>query len=354
MSEPSPVKIGVVGCGVIGKIHISRAAELPHVELTAVCDVREDLAKAVGAEFNVPFVTTDAHELIARTDLDAVVLALPTAYRFELAREVLQSGKHLLLEKPAAMNASQLEALRELQGDRKIGCCSCRLSKSRAVAAARKTILDGRIGNLLKVHCRALAPAGSAPSEPPPHWRLKREVNGGGIFVNWGCYDLDFLFSVIDWNLGELASVTAHTWKMPPDFLAHQAESSDAETHISLFAEYKDGLVVQYERAERATTRKEDTWQIIGDRGTLHLNMLDVNAPVLIDTTDPQQGVLCNTLHHEDEPDYNQHAVPIDDFCRAIQEDRPPQTSIERSMILQALTDAAYKAADSGRPVVFG
>ena len=334
-------------------MHIARASELAHAELTAICDLREDLAQAVGTEFNVPYLTKDARELIARTDLDAIVLALPTAYRFELAQKVLRSGKHLLLEKPAAMDTSQLAVLRELQGDLKIGCCSCRLSKSRAVAAARQAFLDGRIGKLLKVHCRALAPAGAAPSEPPPHWRLKRAVNGGGIFVNWGCYDLDFLFSVIDWNLSELVSVTAHTWKMPPDFLAHQAEGSDAETHISLFAEYKDGLVVQYERAERATTRKEDTWQIIGDKGSLHLNMLDVNAPVLIDSTDPQQGVLSDTLHHEDEPDYDQHAVPIDDFCRAIQEDRPPQTSIERSMILQALTDATYKAADSSRPVVF-
>jgi predicted dehydrogenase len=352
MSVSEPIRFGVVGCGVIGKIHVAHAQPLSHCQVTAVCDVREEIARSVAEEFNVPFATTNASELIQRPDVDAVVLALPTAYRFELAQEVLENGKHLLLEKPAAMNLGQLEILKQKQGDQLVASCSCRLSKAKSVTVARDAIQAGKIGAIRTIHCRCLAPAGEPPKDPPPPWRLKRDVNGGGIFVNWGCYDLDFLFSHIDWELSPLTSVTAKSFVMPPDFGAHQAEGSDAEAHMAVVAQFENGLLLQYERAERATARKEDSWQIIGDKGALHLNMLDPSAPVLIDTTDPEKGVISEVLHHEEEPDYKQHAIPMDDFASAILEGRAPQTSLERLIQLQILVDATYQSADSGKPVI--
>lgn len=349
MSIVNPIRFGVIGCGVIGKKHIEEAVHIPEAEVTAICDLQETLVKEVADEHSVPFFTTEPGQLIARDDVDVVLLALPAAYRFDLGIQTLENGKHLLLEKPAAMNAGQLQAYEQKRGDRQVASCSCRYSQSPTALAARRAIKAGLIGGLRKIHCRALVPGGPPPNMPPPTWRLQRAVNGGGIFVNWGCYDLDFLFSILDWNLGKLNSVCANTWTMPPDFQAHQSEGSDAETHITLLAQYKEGPWLQYERAERATTREENSWQIIGDRGTLHLNMLDLLAPIELDRADSKSGLVSEIYFQPEDTGYNVHAIPMQDFAQALLENRRPQTDLQRCHILQELVDAAYQSADDNR-----
>lgn len=353
MKSDQPIRFGVIGCGVIGKHHIKNAPSIPEAEITAICDLQEPLVKEVAREYSIPFFTTRPEELLEQENVDAVILALPTVHRFDLGLQVLEAKKHLLVEKPAAMDRSQLDAFEEKRGNSLVASCSCRYSKSRAVNVARKAIAEDLIGSIRKIHCRGLVPGGPPPDLPPPTWRLQRAQNGGGIFVNWGSYDLDFLFAILDWKAENLSFVSAKTWTMPPDFQAHQSEGSDAETHITLLAQYKEGPLLQYERAERATTREESTWQIIGDRGTLHLNMLDPNGAVEIDRSDPHKGLLSEILHQEDEPEYNVHAVPMQDFAQAIKNQKRPQTDLYRCQIIQDLVDAAYRSADSGQPIVF-
>src|SRR5690606_30190176 len=102
------VRLGVIGCGVIGREHLKVAVRCPDAELVAVADLRVEAAQAAAAEFNVPQVMPSGEELAASDAVDALVLAMPTGVRAPVARVALDAGKHILLEKPPAMNAAEL------------------------------------------------------------------------------------------------------------------------------------------------------------------------------------------------------------------------------------------------------
>ena len=103
-----PVQIGVIGCGVIGRMHLRVAADSPLLTPVAVADVREAVAQEVAAQHGVARAYASAEALLADPEIEAVVLALPTAGRAELALAAFSAGKHVLVEKPIALNAGEV------------------------------------------------------------------------------------------------------------------------------------------------------------------------------------------------------------------------------------------------------
>ena len=120
------IGIGVIGCGVIGNVHLSQLAEVEGARVAAVADLRDEAAKAAAEKWDVPAVYNNAEALLADSDVDAVVVATLANTHAELAIEAAQAGKHVLVEKPIAMNAGQVRSMIAAQGDRLGACCSCR------------------------------------------------------------------------------------------------------------------------------------------------------------------------------------------------------------------------------------
>ena len=132
-----PVRLGIVGCGVIGTHHLQTATATPETEVIAIADVREDVAQAAAARFGVSRVYTDAEALFADPAVEGVVLALPAFARTDLALRAFAHGKHVLTEKPVARNAGEVQQMVAARGDLIAGCCSARyrfLASSEAVA----------------------------------------------------------------------------------------------------------------------------------------------------------------------------------------------------------------------------
>ena len=103
-----PVRLGIVGCGVIGGHYIAAAAAHDGIDLVAVADLDESLASKAASKFSVPKSYPNGANLIDDPEIDAVVLAVITDARAPLACRALRRGKHVLLEKPPAMNAAQI------------------------------------------------------------------------------------------------------------------------------------------------------------------------------------------------------------------------------------------------------
>ena len=142
------IQLGLIGCGVIGRKHLEAARRLDDARFAAVADLDETLARDAAAAFAVDRFTTRADDLIENPDIDGIVLAVPTGVRAALARRVLKEGKHLLLEKPVAMNAGEVRELLALQGDRIAACCSCRFRFIRTAPLVQEVLRSGRIGQL--------------------------------------------------------------------------------------------------------------------------------------------------------------------------------------------------------------
>ncbi|WP_167859331.1 Gfo/Idh/MocA family protein [Paenibacillus cymbidii] len=353
-SQHRKVRLGIVGCGVIAGLHLKMAANHPWIEVVAVADIREEAARGLAEKFNIGTYYTDAEALIADPAVEGVLFALPPNIRAALALKALQAGKHVLLEKPTAMNESEIRELLAAQGDLVAACCSARLRFFEHARIAEETIAAGTLGELRVVRGHALFAANKAPEKMPPVWRLNRAINAGGILTNWGCYDIDYLLGVTGWSLVP-ETVLAQTWQIPPVIASHvpsPAQGTDAETHAMAFIRCVNGAVIQLDRGEYMPARTAFDWQIIGTLGSLALEAEpDGSKRLTLDRLDPQLGVLSETLWHGVEDHNISHAGPIVDFATAIATGGQPKTSLRQSLQAQRITDAIYASADSGLPM---
>ena len=346
-----PVKVGVIGCGVIGSRHLGIASEASHIELVAAADLIEENRTNALQRFNPPKMYSNDLDLLNDDEVEAVVLAFPTQYRTEVALRAFERGKHVLIEKPIAMNAAEVEQLIAARGDLISGCCSSRNRFRAAARLATQLITTGGLGELRSVHCRAIRGAGKAPNTPRPVWRLTKALNGGGILVNWGCYDLDYLLGLTGWQL-KPQTVFAQTWTVPSVFESHIAPGSDAETHYTALIRCEGGIVLSVERGEFMTMHTHEGWEIIGTEGSLKLTMGDGKPEsVIYNRTTTEGGVESISLSEVGEAPESQHSTPLSDFAAGIREHRQPLTSLENALVVQKITDAIYASAETGTAV---
>lgn len=348
------LNLAIIGCGVIAQYHLRALAKMSTARAAAVCDVRGEVAQKTAAEFGVPRWTTDAHELLRDANIHAVILALPANIRGPLAIEAFQQGKHVLTEKPIGMNAAEVRAMIAAQGDRVGACCSSRFRSFESAKAATAFIRTGALGQIRTITCRAANKPSDHPNPHPPVWRLRRDLNGGGIFVNWGCYDVDYLLGLLDFKLTPQYAL-AQTWRVPEAFAAYAAPGSDAETHLVGLVTFAEGCVLNYERAEFSSLPEGSVWQICGDRGALDLHMLRATSTSLKFTQpNPGTGTKTTVIWEGDESGPGaEHDGVVLDFVAAMLEKRKPNTSLQDGLLFARIADAFYASADTGQPVKF-
>ena len=107
----SKIKTAVVGVGYLGKFHADKYADLPNSELVAVVDADESAAKAIAEKLGVDALT-DYRSLLGK--VDAVSIAAPTTLHYQIAKDFLQHGSHVLIEKPITVTLKEADELIEL------------------------------------------------------------------------------------------------------------------------------------------------------------------------------------------------------------------------------------------------
>ena len=110
-----PIKSAVIGVGYLGKFHAQKYAELPGSELIAVCDNNIEAASRVAADLSTQAVSSLAELL---PEVDAVSIVVPTQLHHEIAKQCLQAGKHVLLEKPMTTTLDEANELISLAHDK--------------------------------------------------------------------------------------------------------------------------------------------------------------------------------------------------------------------------------------------
>lgn len=357
------VTYGVVGCGVIGPTHMKPSLGSDRLELLAVADIIPERAQRAADTYHAARVYHDGLDLIRDPGIEMVVLALPACHRRALALAAFAAGKHVLIEKPVAMNAQDVRDLIAARGRLKAACCSSRYRFITHHRIAADVVASGALGELRTVYMRSFFPAAPPPQSPRPEWRLKRALNGGGFLMNWGCYDLDYLLGLTGWKL-QPKSVFAQTWPVAPHLLSHLPSGSDAETHYTALVRCEGGTMLSLERGEYMAIAQESAWQLVGSKGSLRLTMTAVTAAgpqaqkgatnwkqILFDEATPDRGTVSRVLWEGEEDLAMVSAGPVTDLAAAIRDDREPLTSLEKALVVQTLTDAIYASAACGDAV---
>lgn len=144
------ISIGVIGCGYWGPNLIRNFAENETARLSWICDIDEKRLAGIGRRYPSARTTPDYHELLADPTLEAVVIATPVATHYSFAKQALEQGKHVLVEKPFTTNRREAEELLQLAARRGLTLMvDHTFVYTGAVRKIKEIVESGEIGDLL-------------------------------------------------------------------------------------------------------------------------------------------------------------------------------------------------------------
>src|SRR5438094_8688146 len=108
------LKIAIVGCGKVADQHVAAIHRIPECEIVSVCDWEPLMAKQLGQRFGIAGCFSDLKEMLEAVSPDIVHITTPPRSHYSLAKQCLESGSHVYLEKPFTVTASETESLIEL------------------------------------------------------------------------------------------------------------------------------------------------------------------------------------------------------------------------------------------------
>lgn len=143
------VKFGVIGYGYWGPNVVRNLQNLPDAQVQVVCDKSPAARQRIHRNHPNIYVTADATEVMSSTDIDAIAVVTPVWTHFELAKEALENGKHVFVEKPFTSNVKQAETLIELAAQKNLKIMvDHTFLFTGAVKKIKELLRDGGLGKL--------------------------------------------------------------------------------------------------------------------------------------------------------------------------------------------------------------
>jgi predicted dehydrogenase len=230
-----------------------------------------DLNKAhsIAQAHGIPHACDDLATLIALPDVEAVSLSTPPFLHYEMAKPILAAGKHLLLEKPTALNVQEAIELREIAQSRNaITTMDFEFRFVPAWQRLAELLAEGYVGQKRLIKIDWLV-SSRADASRPWNWYARRE-QGGGALGAIGSH----LFDYVNWLFGPVARLCGRlstTIATRPDPVTGEAKPVDADDTCTLLLELADGTLCQV-CLSAVTYQGRGHWlEIYGDRGTLVL-----------------------------------------------------------------------------------
>ena len=245
-------RVGVIGCGSIARtVHLPVLRRTGGVVVAALAD--PDSASLAAAGHRAPGATLcrTAGELLARDDLDAVVVTAPSGLHAELALAVAQAGHHLYLEKPLATTRADGELV--VEAARSAGIIAAIGLNRRfhpAIRRAQTVVREGGIGRV--THLRTTL---TEPADQLPAWKRTR-ADGGGALLDLASHHIDLARFLLDTEV-EVASASVSSTR---------SEQDGATLRLRLAGGATGELRVGF-RAPQV-----DTLEVVGERGTIRID----------------------------------------------------------------------------------
>jgi len=353
MTEP-------IGIGIIGAGQVATARHLPafeklqdegKVRLVAVSDVGEEKLRLASEKFGIPYAYADYRDMLARDDVDAVSVCTPNFQHKQPVLDAFAAGKHVLCEKPLALNAAEgaemvaagQAASRQLQ-------VGYNLRFGPGAAAVRRFIEDGKLGEIYYARAQALRRRGI-----PSHGHFTdKSKQGGGPLIDIGAHVLDLSLWLMDFP--NPVSVSGQT----------QAKFGHREGVIGLrgqwdpkrftvedfgigFVRFENGATLTLESSFAANIA-QDQFQttLMGAEGGAFVDMAqDANTRLFREE--------CGTLTDTTPvflPQVHTHEAEIRAFVQALIDDTPVLVPGEQALVVTRLLDALYLSAETGREVL--
>ncbi len=327
------INIGIIGLGSIAQlVHLPILSKLDNVELKALCEINKSRLNTIGEKYPSAKKYHDYREMIAKENLDGVIIATPTDTHAEIAIDCLKSNLHVLIEKPIAINYQESKEINTFaKRYNKIAMVGMNL-RFRPDAMLMKSIINSKeLGDLFYIRCSWLRKKSSLQK-----WFINKKQSGGGVIIDLGIVLLDLaLWMLNDFNINSVSvQKFNHTMK-------------DVEESAIGMIRFENGQVIAFEVSWELHSMSETFNMVLhGTKGTAHLNPLRVYKRIesgYIDYTPSKTNT--QNLYRKSYENELKH------FLAAIRENVEPISSSEESLVRMKLLETIYKSAKTKKEI---
>jgi predicted dehydrogenase len=335
--------VGIIGFGRIGNEHAAWLRQSEHIEPIAVADAtpaRREMARAAGLKtFETP------EQMLSDAAIDAVLIATPTSMHADHALAAIDAGKHVMIEKPMALDLPQAKRIVDAATARHrvvsvfhnrrwdVDYLTVKTAITSGLLGPRVFNVESRLGQWSSC-------VGPAAREYRPNWRNEAAFGGGGLY-DWGSHFVDQI-----WRLmfparptRVFAQLRGNVW------------SNDCDDFARISIDFDNGAVGLVE-INTTTTRPLPRWHVDGAAGS-------VDSPFSLEFEVPTWATLSFTPA---DPKESPRQLPLakgaldevqiwDRFAAAVRGKGPPAVTVASVLPTMALLDAARASARDGAVV---
>lgn len=325
---------GILGCAAIADRAVIPAILASETgQLMGIASRDEAKAKNKAEQFNIPKHYGSYEALLADPDIDAVYIPLPNHLHKQWTLAAAQAGKHILCEKPLALNAEEAQEMVDACKEAGVHLAEAFMYRHHPrIARAKEILASGEIGDLRAIRgCFTFNGAANKNDI-----RFVKEWGGGSLF-DVGCYPLSAARLIMG---VEPEAVTVHALFSP--------EHGDVDMMASGLVEFPGNVALSFDCGMWATYRNE--LEIIGTEGTIVL------TPSFLPPAD-QDGLTIhvgNQIRKEDAYGTNAYVIQCDQFARTVWGEEAPAFSAQDAVSNMRLLDACVASARARARVVMG
>ena len=269
-SSEKKIGIAVIGTGFGKKIHIPGFQHHPRTEVVAVYNRDLGTAKAIADSNNIFYAYNSLDKILALPEVDAVSISTPPFLHYEMAQAALEAGKHLLLEKPMAMNVEEVRELYRLAEAK--GLVAIADFEFRFVPAWQllaEYLQQGYVGQTRLIKIDWIVTSRADPARPW-NWYARKD-RGGGALGAVGSHAFDY----ISWLFGDIkrlsANLTCAIPERPDPQDGNALKPVDADDTCLIMMELADGTPCQLSISSVTYNGRGHWVEVYGDKGTLVL-----------------------------------------------------------------------------------
>lgn len=347
------VKVAIIGTGSISTLHMMGYKNLENVEVVAVCDINKERVEKYAEKYNIPHVFTDYSEMLKMEEIDAVSVTTWNNAHAPVSIASLKAGKHVLCEKPLALNAKEAQdmaAASEESG--KILMVGFVRRFGDNTKALKEFIDKGDLGKVYYAKTGCIRRWGN-----PGGWFSDRKRSGGGPVIDLGVHIIDLVRYVV--GKPKAVSVMASTFDhvgMKPGvkgvskyYSADYSEYNDVEDCAAALVKFDNGMTLFFEASWVQNIKQDSLYlELYGDKAGAQmepaLEFYETKGDYLTQVKplmDPEGSGFEHNFKEE-----------IKHFVDCVENGVPCLNPGEDGIELMKILDAIYESAETGHEVI--
>ena len=340
----------IVGCGMIARFHARALQDVPGTRLAALVSRNQANAQKVMDSVSASCdVYPDVQPVLARKDVDVVIVTTPSGAHMEPAVAAAQAGKHVVVEKPLEVTLERCDRIIDACDKNRVKLCTIFPSRfGDANQALKSAVQAGRFGRLTlgETTCKWWRPQSYYDEGG---WKGTKPLDGGGALMNQAIHNVDLL----SWMMGPVSHIMGLTAT-----LAH--ERIEVEDTAVACLRFKNGALGVIQATTSVYPGLPKTIAIHGDKGSAVIEQDDLVRWELTPETDEDKHIRerfaqkTGASGGSSNPaaiSHVGHARQLADFVQAIETGRPPLVDGREGRRAVEIVLAIYRSAASGRVV---